>query len=360
MKIKQFFLILLTATLSFAQKAPSYYDGINFKSKGYTLKKELADLITKTHTKELTYREVWDVLKKSDLNPDNENEVLLLYGSESFGKHARSRDLNATDRGRNVPNTWNREHTYARSLARPKLTTDEPGAGTDAHHLRPADKDLNKERSNKRFDDGKGTRSYTTNRGGWFPGDEWKGDVARMMMYMYLRYGKQCPADNIGLPPNIYSSDFPDVFIKWNIEDPVSDFEKRRNNVIALEQGNRNPFIDNPYLATLIWGGPKAENTWTESIDTNYIIEEEENKQLNEYIVYPNPVRENQEKKIMVQGEDIENLKWLKIYNIQGELLKHIINPFISGHAKTVDLSGYGKGIFIIQTAMFSKKVLVL
>ena len=359
MKIKQFLLILLTATFSFAQKAPSYYEGINFKLKGYKLKKELAELITKTHTRELTYGEVWDVLKKSDLNPNNENEVFLLYGSEPAGKHAKSRDLNATDRGWNVPNTWNREHTYARSLASPKLITDEPGAGTDAHNLRPADKDLNRERSNKRFDDGKGTMSYTTNRGGWFPGDEWKGDVARMMMYMYVRYDKRCPADNIGLPPNIYSSDFPDVFIKWNVEDPVSEFEKRRNNIIADEQGNRNPFIDNPYLATLIWGGPNAENTWTESINTNDVIEEE-NVVPSEYIVYPNPIRESQEKKVIVAGDDIEKFKWLKIYNVQGDLLKHIINPFIAGHGNAIDFSAYGKGIFIIQTEKFSKKIIVL
>ena len=43
---------------------------------------------------------------------------------------------------------------------------------------------------------------------------------------------------------------------------PVSAFEIQRNNVIEGAQGNRNPFIDNPYLATLIWGGNPAENKW--------------------------------------------------------------------------------------------------
>jgi endonuclease I len=42
----------------------------------------------------------------------------------------------------------------------------------------------------------------------------------------------------------------------------VSLFEEQRNNVIEGAQGNRNPFIDNPYLATLIWGGNPAENKW--------------------------------------------------------------------------------------------------
>ena len=53
-----------------------------------------------------------------------------------------------------------------------------------------------------------------------------------------------------------------ELFLKWNVEDPVSAFEVQRNNVIEGAQGNRNPFIDNPYLATLIWGGTPAENKW--------------------------------------------------------------------------------------------------
>ena len=54
----------------------------------------------------------------------------------------------------------------------------------------------------------------------------------------------------------------PDIFLEWNEEDPVSPFEKTRNNVLQDIQGNRNPFIDNPYLATLIWGGPQAPDSW--------------------------------------------------------------------------------------------------
>jgi len=53
-----------------------------------------------------------------------------------------------------------------------------------------------------------------------------------------------------------------ELFQKWNIEDPVSDFERQRNSVIEQAQGNRNPFIDNPYLVTLVWGGEDAENIW--------------------------------------------------------------------------------------------------
>ena len=114
---------------------------------------------------------------------------------------------------------------------------------------------LNSTRGSLLFDDGSGATAYSTNRGGWYPGDEWKGDVARILMYMYVRYKSQCLPLNITMNPATYSSDFPDILLKWNVEDPVSDFERNRNNVVYNIQHNRNPFIDNPYLATVIWGG---------------------------------------------------------------------------------------------------------
>ena len=54
MKIKQFILILFAASFAFAQKAPAYYDGVNFNLKGEKLKKELSSLITKTHNRQLS------------------------------------------------------------------------------------------------------------------------------------------------------------------------------------------------------------------------------------------------------------------------------------------------------------------
>lgn len=88
----------------------------------------------------------------------------------------------------------------------------------------------------------------------FFPGEEWRGDVARIIMYMNLRYDENFDAVG-GLS----------LFLKWNAEDPVSKLEIQHNLVIAEVQGNRNPFIDNPILATLIWGGKEAENRWNTS-----------------------------------------------------------------------------------------------
>jgi len=44
------------------------------------------------------------------------------------------------------------------------------------------------------------------------------------------------------------------TLLQWNLQDPPDDFERNRNNVIYSYQHNRNPFIDNPEFAQLIWG----------------------------------------------------------------------------------------------------------
>ncbi|MBU4539196.1 MAG: endonuclease [Weeksellaceae bacterium] len=254
MKLKLSFLVSIFSFLLYAQTAPSYYSGVDFTKTGNDLKSQLATLITNTHTKTISYSELQTLMKTSDADPDTPGNLLLIYGSQSSGTHQRSRP---------VGGTWNREHVYAKSKGTPNLGTSGPGA--DGHHLRPADNTLNSTRGSLSFDDGAGAAAYKTSRGGWYPGDEWKGDVARILMYMYVRYNTRCLPLNITMNPNTYSPDFPDILLKWNVEDPVSAFEIQRNNVVALTQKNRNPFIDNPYLATVIWNGPAAQNNWPDT-----------------------------------------------------------------------------------------------
>ncbi len=194
------------------------------------------------------------------MNPENSSEVLLVYGYSASGTTARTSGINNSGGGQGE---WNREHTYARSLGNPNLGSSGPGA--DAHHLRPSDVQYNGQRGNLKFADGAGTSGSVS--GGWYPGDEWKGDIARMMMYMYIRYGNQCQPNNVGIGSNAATGDFMiDLFLDWNVEDPVSDFERQKNthhdSNQNYAQGNRNPFIDNAYLATRIWGGAPAEDSW--------------------------------------------------------------------------------------------------
>lgn len=264
--LKKITLILALMLGSIYYSQESYYNDVNLKLTGVTLKEELATKIISTHTQFLFYDQIWDASKATDVNPNNSSQVLLIYGYEN------GTDTDVTnDRERGINNNsgasgdWNREHVFSQSLGIPPLS--DSGPGSDAHHLRPADAQRNSSRNNRKFTSGTGNSGAQAN-GGWYPGDEWKGDVARMMMYMYVRYDVRCLPTNIGIGDNSSTpDDMIDLFLQWNVEDPVSDFERQRNTYHENTgnqnaQGNRNPFIDNPILATRIWGGPVAEDAW--------------------------------------------------------------------------------------------------
>lgn len=257
--MKKMILLLLAIPIFGYSQIPSYYNDVNLSESGTNLRNELSNKVTNTHTTFLTYTPgVWDALKQTDVDSDNSTKVVLVYGySDTDG-------TSNTDRTRGINNNgggatdWNREHVYPKSLGSPNLGTSGPGA--DAHHLRPADVQRNSSRGSRKFADGSGN-SGATAQGHWYPGDEWKGDVARMMMYMYIRYGNRCLPKNVGIG-TVAASDtnMLQLFLEWNAEDPVSQLELQRNPLLENIQGNRNPFIDNPALATQIWGGPQAED----------------------------------------------------------------------------------------------------
>jgi len=239
-------------------QVPTYYNGTDITQIGDNLKTNLSVLIINTHTTNLIYTPgVWDALRQTDLDPTNSNNVLLIYGyddndADIINDRTRGKDMN----GGNVGD-WNREHTYPRSLGNPNLGST--GPGSDAHHLRASDVQFNAMRNNFPFTDADGNARVI---GGntWYPGDEWKGDVARMIMYMYLRYGDQCLPNAVGTGTQNFHPDMMDIFLEWNAEDPVSSVEINRNVLLEGIQGNRNPFIDNPVFATTVWGGPQAED----------------------------------------------------------------------------------------------------
>ncbi|SNR58356.1 Por secretion system C-terminal sorting domain-containing protein [Lutibacter agarilyticus] len=272
MKKLLLFIICLTANIGFCQQ--TYYSDVTLTKTGLDLKNELASKITTTHTYNLSYDEAREALKIVDLVPDSADNVYLLYGysnntclSNTDDDH-RTRDKAYFGGGNSCE--WNREHTYPKSLGIPNLETSGPGA--DVHHLRASDVVRNGARGSLKFIDGSGNSGQISS--GWYPGDEWKGDVARMMMYMYLRYGDRCYPNNVTIgSTNSIDSNMIDLLLEWNAEDPVSNYEDNRNDYLqntsnTYGQGNRNPFIDNPNLATQIWGGPVAEDRWNTVPDT--------------------------------------------------------------------------------------------
>lgn len=326
--------ILLFLTCIVTQAQQSYYDGINFNKRGVALKEELAYLITSTHTRSLSYSNVWNALKVTDLDPTNNSRVIQLYG---YNKTSTGTDAYYNGKNNNGGNNgqWNREHTYPKSLGSPNL--GESGPGSDAHHLRPTDVQRNSNRGNLKFVTGSGNSAKTN--GGWYPGDEWKGDVARMMMYMYLRYGDRCKPSKVGVGSSSATpDDMIDLFLKWNAEDPVSELEIQRNEYMGnrsnpYAQGNRNPFIDNPYLATLIWGGPAAQNLWSFLGTDNYSMTE------NKINTYTNG------SSIFVQSTN-EVIQSVSIYTTNGQLNKVFNN---TSNQKNIEIRNNNKGIHILK-----------
>ncbi|WP_299053648.1 endonuclease [uncultured Polaribacter sp.] len=285
--IKKLLLLLLLITITFTSAQESYYNNVDKSLFGTALKDALATKIISTHTRTLEYTsslpDVWDATKATDENTANTNEVMLFYGWENGTDQDITNDLtrnkNLQDNGSGADFVWNREHVFPKSLANPILDTDIPGPATDAHHLRAADRGRNSARNNRKYGRGTGFSNYSSvdfhegldgpNTAAWYPGDDWKGDAARMIMYMYLRYGSVCLPTAVGVGSKEFTEDeMIDLFLQWNAEDPVSQIEKDRNTYHAntansAAQGNRNPFIDNPYLATRIWGGEtSAEDRW--------------------------------------------------------------------------------------------------
>ncbi len=216
----------------------SYYDGVLFSENQNLMFDEIEDLTKTKHTTILSYGERHNYLYDADEDLANTDNVVLMYSGESRYWEEYTSGSNSY-----TPQTFNTEHVYPQS----RLVASD--AVTDLHHLRSCDAAVNSERLNYPFADGSG--AYQLMGETWYPGDEWKGDVARMILYLNVRYGETFT--KVGTL---------ELFLKWNVEDPVSEFEEQRNTVFFGAQGNRNPFIDNPYLATLIWGGDAAENKW--------------------------------------------------------------------------------------------------
>ena len=216
---------------------------------GAQLESSLHSIISTGDTP-VSYDTVWDALKQTDQDPANSGNVIALYSGFSMPKSANGGGVDQ----------WNREHVWAKSHGDFGTAT---GPGTDLHHLRPEDVTVNSARGNLDFDEGGSQNSEApgnyADSNSWEPRDAVKGDVARMIFYMSVRYeGGDGFADlevndvaGNGSAPHIGRLS---VLLQWNAADPPDAFEMRRNDVIYdTWQHNRNPFVDHPEWADAIW-----------------------------------------------------------------------------------------------------------
>ncbi len=225
--------------------------------------------------------DTWDILQLSDQDPTNNDNILLVYTGRSQDKGYRDGCNCYSDYENGThSNSWNREHVWPKSHG----------------NLKPCDRSVNSSRGTKDFDNGGNQHEEATecfnDSDSWEPGDSVKGDIARIVFYMVVRYDPgydhnnnafdlelvdyTTPGDNAPILGKLSS------LLQWHIDDPVDDFEINRNEVIYSYQQNRNPFIDHPNLVNFIWGDNYGEE-WNESLSITNVDSEDDFK------IYPNP-----------------------------------------------------------------------
>jgi len=283
-----------------------YYSSLEGLS-GTALKQAIQDIIANPSVVHAhNYGDIVDILKKADQNPKNSNQVWLMYVEKPRSK------LDFQDTGINT-GKWNREHIYPQSrggftdgtsntadgitIWLPTNADDILAGHADAHHLRAEDGAENSLRNNNNY----GLTGYNGPSGTM---NSWKGDVARSVFYMAVRYNGlsvvngDVPVTTVGQLGDLAS------LLTWNTLDPSDDFEMNRNNYIYTWQVNRNPFIDYPDLANYIWGA-KAGQVWHFNLSTNDLLKEKVK-------LYPNPAQ----KSISISG--LNEKATIEIYNTNG------------------------------------------
>ena len=227
-----------------------YYTQITPGVTGDELKAQLHDLID--DHEQLNYRELWDALAYTDADPDTPGNVLLLYTGWSLPAEAHGNNASG----------WNREHIWSKS--RGDFGTKQ-GAGTDLHAIRPAEVTVNTARGNKSFDEGgelyidrDGPTSCRRDKNSWEPRDEVKGDIARAIFYMAVRYEDADLDLELTETPRSQQDKAPrhgvaSTLIRWHQQDPPDNAERERNDRVEALQGNRNPFIDEPHWVNVLW-----------------------------------------------------------------------------------------------------------
>ena len=217
------------------------------------LMSELNELMTTTHTYISHYDDCRDLAYWTDCQANNTKYATTLYTSYQATVNQWKGNNSAG---------WDREHVWPQNLG----GGNTKGGGADLHHVRPSESNINSTRNNLKYGNVEG--GSNTNPGklsgtvggsyadGYFePLDNVKGDVARIILYVYVRWGADWGADSV---TDVFQS--VDVLLEWCALDPVDTWEMGRNDVVEDIQGNRNVFIDYPELAWQLFDKTAPEN----------------------------------------------------------------------------------------------------
>jgi len=252
--------LVIFVPLAASQAPPGYYGGANGKT-GNALRDALHDVIDDHNEipfSSSSQYDTQDALEDLDRDPQNSSNVILIYSGYSVQI--------------DIWPDWNREHSW------PKSYGSEIGpAEADVFHLFACDANVNSSRGNKYYDMG-GTSFHPEapdcryDADSWQPRPEERGDIARVMFYLDVRYSGDLTSEpDLELTDNtsliLAGSRFMgklSTLLEWHEADPVDDKERTRNDFIYNNiQQNRNPFVDNPSYVYSIWGGDLIVDTYT-------------------------------------------------------------------------------------------------
>lgn len=286
-----------------------YYNSLNGLS-GAALKQALQDIIANPQVvRAHNYGDIVDILKVSDRNPRNNNQVWLMYVEQPRAK------LDFQSTGSNT-GKWNREHIYPQSrggfsngtadipdginVYLPTDANDILAGHADAHALRAEDGPENTIRNNKDY----GGTDYNGPTG---TANSWRGDVSRAVFYMCVRYNGLNVVSGNPADATVGQLGDKDSMLIWNHSDLRDDFEMNRNNYIYTWQQNRNPFIDMPDLADYIFGANVGQVWFNPTAIADVAT-------IN-WVVYPNPAQHQ----VSITG--ISGNATIEIYSCIGELI---------------------------------------
>lgn len=245
----------------------SYYGNVDSLS-GYKLKTALKNIIGNGHI-DRGYGALIDVFFKSDLDRSFENDKSLvdIYSEDpkSIDPYKYKSKSQKCGSYKKESDCFNREHIFPQGFFKHKSPMK-----SDFFHVFPTDGYVNNVRRSYPFGEvvkpkfisrngSKLGRNVFGNYNGvvFEPIDEFKGDIARALLYFATRYEDRIQrftfSELDGTKTQVYKSWYIQLLLKWHRLDPVSSHEQNRNEVGYRYQGNRNPFIDHPEWVERIW-----------------------------------------------------------------------------------------------------------
>ena len=346
--MKNFYIVLLLVSLcSYAQPPAGYYDDANGLS-GYALKNALETIIDADddsngqpfHDITVTYSDLWTLYETSDVRGDG--KVWEMYSDCDFTFVV---DQDTGTGGSTECDKFNREHSFPRSWF-----GDDSGHPifNDPFHVIPSDKKVNAERGNLAFGE-VASATYTSLNGSQIgsssiagptgnvfePADEFKGDLARGIFYIAVRYqddiasweANDTDGDSMldGSSNKVFEQWALEMLYNWHINDPVSAKETQRNEAIFAHQDNRNPFIDNPQYIEDIWQEALSISEFNAPIQIS---------------LYPNPVSGN-----TLFVNTTTNLE-VEFYDVLG---KQIYATTVGPNTNDINVSSFTSGVYILK-----------